>query len=151
MKNKNTASKNVAPIVEAPKVTAKPASFLGKEIAKFVQLSDKTATLKAAITDMLAVYVAEGGNVKTLRKEVIAAGVDRRRVSEILLSLGVKDENHEARSKAAKSGKGKAKAPSAKNVEASKAVIDFLKGQAKSKKDQEVILELALKAIRSAK
>jgi translation initiation factor 1 (eIF-1/SUI1) len=154
MKNKNvTASKNVTTAIEIVPVVlkAKPVAFLGKEVAKFVLLSDKTSALRESVTAMLKNYTSEGGSVKALRKEVISAGVDRRRVSEVLLSLGVKDENHDARSKASKSGKGKAKAPSAKNVDASLAVIDFLKGKAKAKKDQEEILELALKAIRSAK
>jgi hypothetical protein len=124
--------------------TAKTASFIGKAIADFVRLSDKLATQKETLTALVKNYAEQGGDMKKLRKEIIAAGVDRRRVSEVLLSLGVKDENHEARSNAAKK-----KAPSKKNVEASAAVVDFVKGQAKAKKDQEEILELALKALRS--
>ena len=152
MKNKNvTTAKNITPAIETAPIVlkAKPVAFLGKEVAKFVLLSDKTSALRESVAAMLKDFTAEGGKVKALRKEVIAAGVDRRRVSEVLLSLGVKDENHEVRSKAAKSGK--APAPSKKNVEASAAVVDFVKGQAKAKKDQEQILELALKALRSAK
>ena len=125
----------------------KSASFIGKAIADFVRLTDKLATQKETLTALCKNYKAQGGDMKALRKAVIENGVDRRRVSEVLLSLGVKDENHEARSKAAKSGK--APAPSKKNVEASAAVVDFVKGQAKSKKDQEQILELALKALRA--
>jgi hypothetical protein len=126
---------------------AKNCKALAAAIANFVRLADKMETQKETLTALCKNYKEQGGDMKALRKEVISAGVDRRRVSEVLLSLGVKDENHEARSKAAKAGK--AKAPSKKNVEASAAVIDFVKGQTKSKKDQEEILELALKALRS--
>lgn len=131
--SKNTASN----------VSATSASFLGKAIADFVRFTDKLATQKEKLEALAKNYVAQGGDVKALRKATIAAGVDRRRVSEVLLSLGIKDENHAARSAAAKS-----KAPSKAIVEKSLAVVDFIKGQSKSRKEQEEILNLALKAIR---
>ena len=151
MKNSNTTSEIVA-ISKAE--SQKTANYLGKAIASFVRSADKLATQKETLTALIENYLKQGGDSKLIRKETIAAGVDRRRVSEVLISFGVKSEHSEARSKAGKAAKVKAikagKAPSSAKLEKAGAVVNFVMSQGKGLAERVEILQLAIAELKKA-
>jgi hypothetical protein len=125
------------------------ATLIGKAIASFVHAADKLATMKETITKTIATFLKDGGTEKEIRKAVIAAGVDRRRVSDILKKeFGLVSEHAEARSKAARANK--APAPSAAKLEKAGAVVNFVKAQGRNLDERVEILNLAIAELKKA-
>lgn len=74
-------------------------SAVVSSIVEFVQLGDKLSALKvvvvkgvkAALAECAGNGIKEAAAIKLLRAGIIAGGIDKRRVSEVLLSLGFRE------------------------------------------------------------
>ena len=116
------------------------------DIVKFQNAKDALGDLKDSIKARLDDEIQRSGvpiaeALKSLRKELVTAGIDRRRVSETLIALGFKVKESP---KPAKDEEGEDKETSAKEEKAAKLapVIEALKELAKEQAGEDAISAL---------